>query len=70
MNEALSIFPNFGGGGAEIRRANAPALRAEVRDFITQERGRSAITLGKQSWTTYDRAFSERCAERGYIGMT
>lgn len=48
----------------------ADDLRAEVRAFVAEERARGTITTGRQSWTTYDREFSRRCAERGYVAMT
>ena len=45
-------------------------LRAEVRAFIRDEIQSGSIRPGRQSWTTYDRSFSRRCAERGYVAMT
>ena len=45
-------------------------LRQDVRAFIERERAAGRIRPGRQSWTTFDREFSLRCAERGYIAMT
>lgn len=46
------------------------ALRAEVRAFIRDEIARGTIRPGRQSWTTFSREFSRRCAGAGYIAMT
>lgn len=46
------------------------ALRAEVRTFIRDEIARGTIRPGRQSWTTFSREFSRRCAGAGYIAMT
>lgn len=48
----------------------ATALRAEVRAFLDEERASGGIRPGRQGWTTWDRGFSLRAAQRGYIGMT
>ncbi|CDX33046.1 Acyl-CoA dehydrogenase domain protein [Mesorhizobium sp. SOD10] len=45
------------------------AIRKNVRAFIAAERTAGRIRAG-QSWTTFDRDFSIRCADQGYIGMT
>lgn len=69
MQLAQSIFPRRDSGTASLQ-LDFPELRAEVRDFVSRETVGGAIRPGRQSWTTYDRAFSRRCAERGYIAMT
>lgn len=50
--------------------ATLSALRREVRAFIAVEREAGRIRTGLQTWTTFDREFSLRCAEAGYIAMT
>ncbi len=45
-------------------------LRRQVRAFIAEERDAGRIRPGRQTWTTFDREFSLRCAEQGYIAMT
>lgn len=45
------------------------ALRKDVRAFVAEERAAGRIKVG-QSWPTFDREFSLRCAGRGYLGMT
>ncbi|MBS7700226.1 MULTISPECIES: acyl-CoA dehydrogenase family protein [unclassified Chelatococcus] len=65
---AFRLFPDPA-SPAPIHDA-ASALRAEVRAFLDEERARGAIRPGRQSWTTWDRSFSERAAARGYVGMT
>ncbi len=47
----------------------AEALRAEVRAFIAEEVARGAFTPCRNSWSSFDPAFSRKCGERGYIGM-
>ncbi len=64
----LTLFPSFDSDPAQ--RPDLSALRAEVREFIAEERAAKRITLGQQTWTTWNRAFSERCGEKGYIAMT
>ncbi|TIO65358.1 acyl-CoA dehydrogenase family protein [Mesorhizobium sp.] len=69
MTSVFRLFPDLHAAPA-APRDNAEALRARVRAFVAEERARGTITLGRQSWTTYDRAFSERCAARGFVAMT
>jgi len=64
----MRLFPNF--DSEPIRHPKLDGLRSEVRDFIAKERAAGRITFGQQTWTTWDRSFSERCAKRGYIAMT
>ncbi|MBE0622913.1 MAG: acyl-CoA dehydrogenase family protein [Burkholderiales bacterium] len=47
----------------------AQALREEVRTFIAQEVAAGSFTPSRNSWTSFDAAFSRKCGERGYIGM-
>jgi len=47
----------------------AQALRAEVRAFIAAEVARGAFTPSRNSWSSFDPAFSRKCGARGYIGM-
>ncbi len=49
---------------------NEAALRAEVRSFVHIETTRGTLVPGRQTWTTWHRPFSLRCAEVGYIAMT
>jgi len=43
--------------------------RAEVRDFLAQQKA-AGTEFRSNSWTRVDRAFSEQCGSRGYIGAT
>ena len=43
--------------------------RAEVREFLMQQQA-SGTEFRSNSWTRVDRAFSEQCGSRGYIGAT
>lgn len=45
-------------------------LRAEVREFLAAERAAGSFEPCTNSWIVYDRAFSLKCGERGWIGMT
>lgn len=47
----------------------AEALRREVRAFIAEEVASGNFTPRKNSWSSFDAAFSRKCGERGYIGM-
>ena len=49
--------------------AAAEALRAQVRAFIAEEVAAGTFTPSKNSWSSFDAAFSRKCGERGYIGM-
>ena len=62
------LFPDL--AATPAARDDAAALRAEVRAFVGEEQARGTITPGRQTWTTFDRGFSERCAARGYVAMT
>ena len=58
------------GSAVSTPAEGAADLRAEVRAFLDEERRAGAIRPGRQSWTTWDRGFSERAAARGYVAMT
>lgn len=46
-------------------------LRREVRDFLVAERDSGRFTPGVDSWITgWDPDFSQRLADRGWVGMT
>src|SRR4051794_20461622 len=60
-------FPDYSG---RTPRPDVSALRGEIRAFLDEERRAGTIVPGLQSWTTFNRGFSERLAERGYLGMT
>jgi alkylation response protein AidB-like acyl-CoA dehydrogenase len=64
----LSLPPHLA-PGADMLAGLGP-LRREVRAFVEQEKARGSITLGQQTWTTFDRDFSRRCATQGYVAMT
>ena len=49
--------------------AAAEALRSEVRAFIAAEVASGAFTPSRNSWSSFDAAFSRKCGARGYIGM-
>ena len=44
-------------------------LRTEVRAFLAEERERAGIDSWVGSWEGFDRGFSARLAERGWVGM-
>jgi alkylation response protein AidB-like acyl-CoA dehydrogenase len=46
------------------------ALRREVRSFIAEEVAAGSFTPKRNSWSSFDAAFSRKCGERGFIGMT
>ena len=48
----------------------AQSLRREARAFLDEERRVGRCQPRANSWTVYDAAFTQRCGERGYIGMT
>ena len=50
--------------------AAAESLRMEVRAFVAEEAAKGSFTPSRNSWSTFDREFSRKCGERGYIGMT
>ena len=58
------------GSAVSTPAEGAADLRAEVRAFLDEERRAGAIRPGRQSWTTWDRGFSERAAAHGYVAMT
>jgi alkylation response protein AidB-like acyl-CoA dehydrogenase len=60
-------FPDYSGG---TPRPDVSALRADVRAFLEEERQAGTIVPGLQSWTTFDRGFSERAAQRGFLALT
>jgi alkylation response protein AidB-like acyl-CoA dehydrogenase len=47
----------------------AEALRHEVRELIAAEAARGGFVPKRNSWSTFDPAFSRKCGERGWIGM-
>lgn len=47
----------------------APALRAEVRQFIAEERERGSFRPQPGSWGRFDTALARRVGARGWIGM-
>jgi alkylation response protein AidB-like acyl-CoA dehydrogenase len=49
--------------------ASAEKLRREVRAFLAEEAARGTFQPTRNSWNTYDAAFSRKCGERGWIGM-
>ena len=49
--------------------AAAEKLRREVRAFLAEETVRGSFEPKRNSWNTYDPAFSRKCGERGWIGM-
>ena len=63
------LFPIFD-AAQHPETVHEAALRAEVRTFVQQEIAAGTITPGRQTWTTWSRAFSLRCAQAGYIAMT
>ena len=48
----------------------AEALRDEVRAFLVQEGAGWSLVDRAHSWTRFDRSFSRKVAEMGWIGMT
>lgn len=68
MGAALELFPQS--AGMSVTRDRHAALRAAVRTFVDEEIAAGTIVPGRQSWTTWDRGFSERCADRGFVAMT
>ena len=62
-------MPDFDLIGDYMASDAARALRGDVRAFLDEETASGRVRPGRQTWTTYDRAFSERCGARGYIGM-
>ncbi len=47
----------------------ATEMRKRVRAFIAEEIAGGAFTPSRNSWSTYDAAFSRKCGEKGFIGM-
>lgn len=48
----------------------ATRLRAEVRAFLEEEQAKGTFAPTVGAMTGFDAAFSARCGERGYLGMT
>jgi alkylation response protein AidB-like acyl-CoA dehydrogenase len=46
------------------------ATRARVRAFLEEECASGSFIPWKTTWTTFNRGFSRRAGERGFIGMT
>lgn len=63
----MQIEPSF---RRQLLSPEASALRDRVRRFIADEIDAGRIIPGRQSWTSFDREFSLRCGEQGYIAMT
>jgi alkylation response protein AidB-like acyl-CoA dehydrogenase len=63
------LFPIFDAIPAH-ETIDEAALRAEVRAFVQTETKSGTLVPGRQTWTTWHRTFSLRCAEEGYIAMT
>jgi len=49
--------------------ASAEKIRLEVRAFLAEEIAKGSFTPSRNSWNTFDPAFSRKCGGRGYIGM-
>jgi len=49
--------------------AAAVELRKRVREFIAGEVKAGAFAPSRNSWSSFDAAFSGKCGERGFIGM-
>ena len=47
----------------------ARELRRQVRALIAEEVAAGAFNPSRNSWATFDAAFSRKCGERGFIGM-
>lgn len=60
-------FPDF---TEPSPRPDVSDLRGQVREFLEEERAAGLIVPGLQTWTSFDRGFSERAAACGYIAMT
>lgn len=50
--------------------AQCAELRASVRSFLTEELDAGRFAPRPNSWTHFDSAFTRRCGERGFIGVT
>ena len=48
----------------------AETLRLEVRDFLAAELAGRTPRQRAESWNGYDRDFSRKMGQRGWIGMT
>lgn len=48
----------------------ARSLRREVRAFLAEECDSGRFQPRANAWLVYDAGFTQRCGERGYIGMT
>jgi hypothetical protein len=44
-------------------------LRRQVREFIAEEVAQGSFTPKRNSWSSFDAAFSRKCGQRGFIGM-
>ena len=53
-----------------IMPPGAQNLRIEVRAFLADERNRGSFAPTVGAMTASDAAFSAKCGERGYLGMT
>ncbi len=48
----------------------ARALRREVRAFLSQEQSQGRFAAQVNAWLRFDAAFTRRCGERGFVGIT
>ncbi len=48
---------------------SAEKIRGEVRAFLSAEIARGGFVPARNSWNSFDPAFSRKCGERGWIGM-
>ena len=46
------------------------SLRLQVRDFLAAELDAGLWTPQSNCWMQYDAAFSKRCGQAGFIGLT
>ena len=70
MTQTLSRLPALTPPAAELP-VRAEALRAEVREFLADERAAGAWTPRSDVWLSgWDEDFTRRLAARGWLGMT
>ena len=70
VTQTLSRLPALTPPAAELP-ARAEALRAEVREFLADERAAGAWTPRSDVWLSgWDEDFTRRLAARGWLGMT
>lgn len=49
---------------------DAGALRMRVREFLARECDAGSYSPSSSSWTTWDPAFTRKCAQAGFVGLT